>query len=71
MSKLSSLEVGDYIEGHEYYGSNVRKIKGWVEEIKGKFGSLAVTIKCDDGYKGRRKNQVYEHLGDIEIISKK
>jgi len=64
------LRIGDYIEGSEYYGSNVRRIKGWVRKIHRVAGKIVVTIQCDDGYNGRRANEVHEELGDIVIISR-
>lgn len=64
------IRIGDYIEGSEYYGSNVRRVKGWVRKMNRIAGKLVVTIQCDDGYKGKRSNEVYEELGDIVIISR-
>lgn len=64
------IRIGDYIEGSEYYGSNVRRIRGWVRKINRVHGKLVITIQCDDGYNGRRANEVYEEIGEIIVLKR-
>lgn len=65
------LEKNDYIEGFEYFGTNIRKMKGWVEGIsKDENGKLLIHVQCDDEYGGHRRNYICEELGEIRLISK-
>lgn len=65
------FEKNDYIEGFEYFGIKVRKMRGWVENIsKDENGNLWINIQCDDEYGGYRGNYICEELGEIKLISK-
>lgn len=65
------FEKNDYIEGFEYFGSKIRKVKGWVENIsKDENGKVLIHVQCDDEYGGYRGNYICEELGKIKLISK-
>lgn len=62
--------INDYVEGYEYYGDEIRKMKGWVDKVsKDEEGKLILHIQCDDEFDGYRGNSLYEKLGEIKLIS--
>lgn len=65
------LKKDYYVEGFEYYGNKVRKTKGWIDDISvDENNKLVVSIQCDDEWNGYRGNNLYEELGNIDLISK-
>lgn len=53
------LNLNDYVEGYEHYGSSIFYIRGWVSEFRyDKTGLCYCYIKCDDSYNGARGNSL-------------
>jgi O-acetyl-ADP-ribose deacetylase (regulator of RNase III) len=59
------LKKGDYVEGYEYYGEKIQRMRGWVEKV---YGDGSVSIKCDDWYNGARENNLHSELGEIKVV---
>ena len=59
------LKKGDYVEGYEYYGNRIQKMRGWVEKV---YGDGSVSIKCDDWHNGARENNLHSELGEIKVV---
>jgi len=59
------MNKGDYVEGYEYYGNKIQKMRGWVARVD-VVGNIE--IKCDDWFRGARCNLLDPELGDIKIV---
>lgn len=62
---LHSLEIGDYIEGTEFYGHGVRIIRGWINRIDVTDREFLIDIQADDRWSGVRGTSIYSKLGPI------
>lgn len=66
------LEKDDYISGVEYYGSRIRRIKGWINKIYNREGKIElIEIQCDDEYKGARGTMIFVKLGNVYRLKNK
>lgn len=59
------LKKGDYVEGYEYYGEKIQRMRGWVEKV---YGDGSVSIKCDDWHNGARGSNLHSELGEIKVV---
>lgn len=62
------FKEGDYVEGFEFYGNTVKKVRGWVDYTREYDNSLVIHIQCDDEFEGHRGNYIYESLGEIKLL---
>jgi len=66
------IKVGDYIEGYEYYGKTVKKVRGWVAHISSTWkNNLSYDIQADDGWKGARGTTICSELGEVAKLEMK
>lgn len=59
------LNVGDYVEGYEYYGTQIARVRGWITCIFVHENVVRIEIKCDDGYNGHRGSDLI--YGDLNF----
>ncbi len=59
------LKKGDYVEGYEYYGEKIQRMRGWVGEV---YSDGSVYIKCDDWCNGARGSNLHSELGEIKVV---
>jgi hypothetical protein len=54
-----SIKVNDYIEGFEYFGQNIKSVKGWVDSIRIDKNETIYNIQADDSYDGHRGTTIF------------
>jgi hypothetical protein len=65
------IKKDDYIEGYEYYGSTIKKIKGWVDKVGTMDDYLYFNIQADDNWKGARGTSICTDLGEVVKLDHK
>jgi hypothetical protein len=70
-SDVKKISENDYIEGYEYFGDHVRKVKGWVDRITEYSDSFQFHIQADDEWKGARGTIIDASFGEIRKLNMK
>lgn len=68
---LESIQVNDYIEGVEEYGSSYKVITGWVDNISIWNGEYRFNIQADDNWNGARGTTIFSEFGKINKLEPK
>lgn len=68
---MNEIRVNDYIEGLEYYGHKIRKVRGWVDKISADIDGIVYWIQADDNYKGHRGTGIFVNLGEVVKLEDK
>lgn len=62
------IKKDDYIEGYEYYGHTVKKVKGWVNSVNNDKENFFYNIQADDNWKGARGTTIESKLGRVSKL---
>lgn len=60
---MQEIEINNYIEGFEYYGETIKKVKGWVDRINSDGNTFE--IQADDYWDGARGTMILSELGEV------
>lgn len=66
-----NIEKDDYIEGYEYFGSDIQRVRGWVDNVFVQEAYVSYSIQADDKFHGARGTAVTSNLGPITKLEPK
>ena len=64
-----NITKGDYIQGYEMYGNEIRQTKGWVRSVHNDGENIHFGIKADDEFHGARGTTLRTEYGRVIVLN--